>query len=200
MNDLWGADDAAAWRSALGFYARVVAAQGVRNLVEHDRWFSDELPQLLAARRPASVTLDELARVAEWKMHRGVYRARNLALIRTNTPEQVEATSRAALAAVPDPDRPIALLSGLKGVGPATASAIASAARPDVYPFFDELVAEQVPGLGPVDFSPRYYRRYAEALRERAARLGHDWTPSQVERALWAFRGGKAGAGALSKL
>jgi hypothetical protein len=65
---------------------------------------------------------------------------------------------------------------------------------PETYPFFDEIVAAQVPDLGRVDFTPRYYRRYAEALRRRAAQLGDDWTPAQVERALWARAGGKAGA------
>jgi hypothetical protein len=35
-----------------------------------------------------------------------------------------------------------------------------------------------------VDFTARYYARYAVALRDRAKRLGHDWTPTIVERAL----------------
>jgi hypothetical protein len=38
-----------------------------------------------------------------------------------------------------------------------------------------------------------YYRKYAEALRQRAAALAHRWTPVMVERALWAHVGGKAG-------
>ena len=41
--------------------------------------------------------------------------------------------------AVPHPGTPIATLAKLKGVGPATASAAASAFAPLVYPFFDEL-------------------------------------------------------------
>ena len=86
-----------------------------------------------------------------------------------------------------------ATLSALAGVGPATASAVASAAAPEVYPFFDELVAAQVPALGPVKFTASYYARYADALRARAASLGSGWTPAAVERALWANAGGKAG-------
>ncbi|HEU4457218.1 MAG TPA: hypothetical protein VFR81_29380, partial [Longimicrobium sp.] len=91
------------------------------------------------------------------------------------------------------PSQPIAMLAKLAGVGPATASAVASAAAPDVYPFFDELVAAQIPGIGQVTFTPREYARYADALRERAARLGSGWTPVDVERALWAHVGGKKG-------
>jgi hypothetical protein len=48
--------------------------------------------------------------------------------------------------------------------------------------------------MGQVTFTPREYARYAGALRERAARLGDDWTPVMVERAVWADVGGKAGA------
>ena len=74
------------------------------------------------------------------------------------------------------------------------ASAVAAAAAPETYPFFDEIVAACVPELGAVAFTLPYYGRYAAALRARAQRLGPPWTPAAVERALWADRGGKAGA------
>ena len=178
---------------ALRSYPGVVERQGVARLSELDCWYRDDLPVAIAGRRPARVTHDELVRVTEWKMARGVWRGRNLALVKGNDPALVERTSAEALAAIPDPRAPIALLAGLDGVGPATASAVAAAAAPEVYPFFDELVAAQVPGLGTVAFTLPYYTRYAAALRERAARLGGDWTPVSVERALWAHAGGKAG-------
>ncbi len=177
---------------ALKAYPRVIEAQGVNRLSELDRWYREELPPLIAARHPAQVTLDELVRATEWKMKRGVWRQRNLLLVRSNPPDVVERTSRDALSRVPDPLAPIRALAKLAGVGPATASAIASAAAPDVYPFFDEVVANQIPGLGSVDFSVSYYARYATALRERARQLGGEWTPTTVERALWGFSGGKA--------
>jgi len=191
--NLWDSDSPGAWRSALDSYDEVVERQGVKPLPELDRWARGELPRLIAARRPAHVTHAELARVTEWKMARGVWRARNLALVRGNDPALVERTSAAALAKVPHPSEPVAILSKLAGVGPATASAVVSAAAPEVYPFFDELVAARIPGMGQVTFTPREYARYAEALRERAARLGAGWTPVMVERALWASTGGKAG-------
>jgi hypothetical protein len=132
-----------------------------------------------------------MVRVTEWKMARGIWRPRNLALVRGNDPAEVERVSTAALARIPHPSEPIALMSKLAGVGPATASAVVSAAAPEVYPFFDELVAAQIPGLGQVTFTPKEYARYADALRERAAALGHGWSPVDVERALWAHVGGK---------
>ncbi|HEX2206817.1 MAG TPA: hypothetical protein VHG93_03990 [Longimicrobium sp.] len=193
METLWKSDEPAEWQAALDRYEAVIERQGVARLPELDRWYRTELPGAIAARRAPHVTHDELVRVTEWKMARGIFRPRNLVLVRGNPADVVEKTSTAALAAIPDPKRPIALLAELAGVGPATASAIAAAAGPDLYPFFDELVAAQVPGLGPVAFTPAYYAKYAAALRDRATELGAPWTPASVEQALWAHAGGKAG-------
>jgi hypothetical protein len=191
---LWSSDSLEDWQRALESYENVIAEQGVARLPELDRWYRHELPGTIAARQPAHVTLDELVRLTQWKMARGVWRARNLALARGNAPELVVETSAAALAKTPHATAPIAGLAQLAGVGPATASAIAAAAAPGVYPFFDELVAAQIPQSGKLAFTLGYYARYAAALRERADRLGHRWTPVMVERALWANVGGKAGA------
>lgn len=193
MPDLWSSSGGAAWRDALARYADVVAAQGVTRLPELDRWYHGELPDAIRGRAPMHVTLDELARLTEWKMARGEWRARNLVLVRGNAPDVVVATSADALARMPHPTHPVSTLATLDGVGPATASAVTAAAAPGTYPFFDELVAAQVPALGPVKWTLGYYAKYAAALRERAATLGDGWTPAMVERALWANAGGKAG-------
>ena len=193
MPTLWSSTSLDDWRRALDSYEAVVARQGVARLAELDAWYRDDLPPAIAARRHAHVTLAELVKVTEWKMARGVWRGRNLALVRGNAPDVVIATSTEALAAMPDPTAPIATLAELDGVGPATASAVAAAAMPDVYPFFDELVAAQMGLAGKLAFTLGYYAKYAAALRERAGQLGHGWTPVMVERALWAHVGGKAG-------
>jgi hypothetical protein len=193
MATLWASDDAKLWKVALESYGAVIERQGVARLPELDRWWREELPSAIASRKQPHVTHDELVRVTEWKMARGIFRPRNLVLVRGNAPALVEKTSTDALAAIPDPRRPIALLAELAGVGPATASAITAAAAPDVYPFFDELVGAQVPGLGTVAFTPAYYAKYAAALRARAGELGPPWTATTVEQALWAHSGGKAG-------
>ena len=193
MKKLWTSDALEDWTKALDSYEDVVARQGVAPLAGLDRWYRDELPGAIAARKPAHVTHAEIVKATEWKMARGVWRARNLILVRGNDAKLVEKTSTDALAKIPHPTTPIATLAELAGVGPATASAIVSAASPDIYPFFDELVAAQVPGLGAVAWTMAYYRRYADALRERSAQLGGRWTPVTLERALWANVGGKAG-------
>jgi hypothetical protein len=195
MADLWESMDRRRWRRALERYDAVIAGQGVARLPELDAWYRNELPRAIGGRSSPHVTLEELVRVTEWKMARGVWRARNLALVKANPPAAVAAAGRGALAAAPALRAPIQRLAELKGVGPATASAVAAAAFPDAYPFFDELVSAQVPGLGDVAYTLPFYVRYAEALRGRAAGLGADWTPVAVERALWAEAGGKAGVG-----
>ena len=195
MGDLWASDECADWAGALAAYPGAVDALPVAGLAELDAWYRGALPGLLAARDPAHLTLDELERVTRWKMGRGVWRARNLALVRGNDPGEVRRLGAEAFALMPDPRRPVALLARLAGVGPATASAVLAAARPDVYPFFDEIVADQIPGLGPVAFTLPYYLRYAERLRERAAALATGcpeggWTAHAAGLALWANAAG----------
>lgn len=194
MRKLWASEKLADWREALERYEDIIERQGVGRLTEHDRWYRHDLPESIARRRTPHVTHTELVRLTEWKMARGVWRARNLVLVRGNPDETVVATSSAALAKIPHPTAPISTLAKLDGVGPATASAVAAATAPDVYPFFDEIVAAQVPRLGKVAFTLGYYARYADALRDRARELGKGWTPAAVEQALWSNAGGKAGS------
>jgi hypothetical protein len=194
---LWDNSDCAPWHQALGSYTEVVRAQDAGGLEELDRWYREELPGLLASRTPPYVTRDELVRATRWKMKRGVWRQRNLLLVEGNAEEDVTRTSREAFAALPDPRKPVSLLVRLAGVGPATASAVLSAHSPETYPFFDELVAEQIPGLGEVAFTAPYYTLYANELRSRAGQLNgscahHSWTANDVSQALWAASGGKA--------
>ncbi len=191
--DLWQETSIAVWRQELERYPAVIAAQGVARLPALDEWYHREFARLVSERSARYVTRDELVKVTEWKMSRGVWRQRNLVLVRSNPAELVEENSRTALGQIPQPTAPIATLAKLAGVGPATASAVLAAVTPEIYPFFDDLVAAQVPDLGPVDFTLKYYARYADALRSRARELGGEWTPARVEQALWANSGGKAG-------
>lgn len=190
--NLWKSADPEVWKEALQSYRSVIQSQGVERLPEADRWYQHDFPKALAGRDVPCITHAELVLLVEWKMWRGVFRGRNLALVRGNDPDTVEKTSREALQQVPQPTTPITTLAKLDGVGPATASAIVAATNPEIYPFFDELVADQIPGFEKVAFSLSQYKRYAEALRERAATLGHGWSPVKVEQALWANSGGKA--------
>lgn len=193
--NLWNSSDSSAWNNALDAYNAVIRAQDVNRLVELDRWYHTELPQAIKSRPEPHVTDTELAQLTEWKMKRGEWRARNLVLVKSNTPDQVIEVSTAGLAAIPHPTKPISTIATLAGVGPATASAVVAAFAPEQYPFFDELVAAQVPQLGDVKWTLGYYAKYATALRDKATELGRPFNPATVERALWANSGGKTGRG-----
>ena len=195
LNDLWSDENPDSWRAALCTYDDVIASQRSKRLPSLDRWYREELPSTIDSRQPSFLKHEELVKLTEWKMARGVWRQRNLILVRSNAPEVVEKTSEEALSSIPDAKKPISILSRLSGVGPATASAVAAAAAPDTYPFFDDLVAAQIDGIGKIAYTSAFYGRYSEAIRTRAGRLGAGWTPAMVERALWANAGGKAGLG-----
>ena len=175
---LWASEREARWADALAGYDAAIAAVPSGRLVEHDAWYRTVLPTLMASRTPGYVMHDEMERITEWKMARGVWRAPNLVLVRSNTPEDVITASRLAAVQIPHPTKPVNALVALKGVGAATASA---------------LLAVMAPQLGPVAWTNGYYAKYAVALRERSAQLserfGRAFTPVMVERALWAARG-----------
>jgi len=156
-----------------------------------DRWYRCELPNLVAARQPPTVELDELVDAVRWKMLRGEWRPRNLGLVRGNAPDVVRSVCARAFALVPDPRQPVAAIAELAGVGPATASAVLAAYRGDLYPFLDELVGAAIPELPQPRFTLPYYLRYADALRQRAQQLGPPWTAQTVSLALWSASGGK---------
>ena len=192
-HNLWSSASHDPWLAALEAYAGVIENQNVAKLPDLDRWYRFELPGAITTRTGPHIVHDELVKLTEWKMARGVWRAPNLVLVKGNASDTVVSLSTEALGKVPHPTAPIATLAKLDGVGPATASAVAAAFAPAIYSFFDELVAAQIPTLGKDGWTMGYYAKYAEALRERAASLGGDWTPVTVERALWANVGGKTG-------
>ena len=175
--DLWDSGDCDAWEEALGQYEAAIRALDMKGLEELDRWYREELPLLVGERTPPYITREELVRVTKWKMRRGVWRERNMLLVEGNDPGVVRQTTEEAFAAVPDPRKPVAIISRLAGVGPATASAVLAAHSPEVYPFFDELVAAQMPGLGAVAFTAAYYAGEGRGgrttvPRQRVARAG----------------------------
>jgi hypothetical protein len=200
VEGVWQENDCTQWQDRLHNYDKAIAAQGKEKLIDLDRWYREKLLASILERVPPYIQHDELQSIAAWKMRRGSWREHNRQLIAAIPPENVEDVSREAFAAIPDPRKPVAILSTLPGVGPATASAALAAYAPHLYPFFDELVAAFIPGLGPVAFTMPYYLKYASALRERAAQLNatcsgvasttetlHKWTPHDVAQALWAL-------------
>jgi hypothetical protein len=188
---LYASNDPHDWQRALETYPSVIEAQEVNGLPELDRWYREDLPELIRARTPPTINLEELSQVVRWKMRRGEWRARNLALVRGNPEDSVIACARTAFDPSTPPKRALLTFAELKGVGPATASAALAAARPAELPFLDDLVGMAVPSAGEPTFTVSYYFKYADALMQKAATLGSPWTAESVGLALWSAVGGK---------
>ncbi|KAI9215928.1 hypothetical protein BC828DRAFT_409993 [Blastocladiella britannica] len=151
------------------------------------------------------LTHAHLVAVMDWKLSRGIRRPRLAALVAANTSETVTAAGSAAWAALGDDlysisetsenndtdhhQRILAAVKALcvlKGVGPATASAVLASRTPLVPFMSDELLA--VAGIT----APKYtLKEYAVVLKWTHERTindpGSTWkaTPREVERGVW---------------
>ena len=202
---LFASNTCAEWRAALKQYDALIRAHNVNQLPELDAWYQNELPGIIAARKPAYVTKDEFLEILRWKMKRGDWRETNRLRIAATDARVIQQHAQDAFAAARDLDaniptaskeykKPVQIFCELDGVGPATASAALTAYRPDLYPFFDEWIGKQIDGLGKVAFTPSYYWKYADALRAKARALkkcGDVWNAQHVGQALWVASGGK---------
>jgi uncharacterized membrane protein YgcG len=162
-----------------------------------------ELPALLHARSPPKLTQPELARVVTWKLTKGKVRPNLQRYADEASPAAVEAASQKAFAfAAAGKLRPaIDALTELKGVGPATASAILAAFDPSV-PFASDEALMAV--VGTREYKLDELLRLTEALRAKAAALNkaeadrdraagsaratapQPWTANRCQLALWA--------------
>lgn len=180
--------DAAAWRAALAAYDRRLAALDKTDLVAVDSFYRHDLPALLRCRDPDPfLAKPELVRLLQWKLSRGKWRPRLMDFVKGLDDAVVESASRKAFAALPDLRRAITELTVLKGVGPATASAVLAAYAPDVAPFMSD--EAMVAALGNAkEYTLKQYLAFADKLQAKAKELSigeESFTPSDVERALW---------------
>ncbi len=92
--------------------------------------------------------------------------------VQQNSPGEVESSTHSAYAALPNLREAIKLLSSrLKGVGPATASAILCALSPNKdVPFMADECVLAVPALR-LDYTLQHYLAYAEKIQDKAKLL-----------------------------
>ncbi|KAJ3374287.1 hypothetical protein GGF31_007807 [Allomyces arbusculus] len=203
-------------------HARYKSLANGQSFADLDDYVSTRLPAVVLGDADADndgqgyLTLDQLATVMAWKLMRGKYRATLMGLIRSNSPTTViDVTTRAvqkirarqqAQFKSRSKDEVASLLAvvkeltALRGVGPATATAIASFLDPDAPFMSDELLAAA--GIKAPKYSLAEYERvvtYLDAIcaGERShpatsvdgAGAGGDvvtMSRREMERAIWA--------------
>lgn len=195
---LYNCEDPVVWRGICGKYWDVVEAKsakkgkGPEKLLALDKWFQEELPAAISSRSERSLTHAELAKLMEWKLTKGKFRPRLQQLIGSNSEEAVHSLTSKAFSLLPDVQAAITELCKLKGVGPATASAVLAAGAPDEIAFMADEAVESIAELRPVEYTAKHYALYLQKVLQKTAQLNkaddqQDWTPHRVELCLWAW-------------
>ncbi|XP_072536264.1 uncharacterized protein [Salminus brasiliensis] len=195
---LYSSEDPAVWRGIYGKYWAVVEAKSAGKgkstgkLLALDKWYQEELPASILARTEPSLTRPELVKLMEWKLTRGKFRPRLQQLVASNSEEVVLSCTRKAFSLLPNVQSAITELSTLKGLGPATASAVLAAGAPGEAAFMADEAVESIADLRPVQYTAKHYSLFLQKMLHKAQQLNtadsnQDWTPHKVELCLWAW-------------
>ncbi|CAM9343712.1 unnamed protein product [Chrysoparadoxa australica] len=187
--ELWDTCEVDAWESHISRYPDCLKAKH-SDLKAEDEWRREVLSADIDGRSPKHITQEELAKLLEWKMHMGQHRASLRGYISDLTNKEVREASEAAFKVLPDIGKAVkALSTPLKGVGPATASAVLGVIHPAA-PFMADECLDTTQGCR--KYTPAAYVRLAKDLNEKAEALNcsqakrRTWTASLCGEALWA--------------
>lgn len=186
------------WNYVLSLYKDVLKAKastrtkkgGPEELVRLDTWYQEQLPKIIHSRKEPHITHEELIQIIKWKLIRGKFRPRLIDLVRINTETSVFQMSKKAFRRIPKISSAINALTSLKGIGPASASAILAAAYPEHVPYMADESMLSTPGVEGTDYTLSEYLNYYEKIKICTNRLNSldsetRWNPHKVELALW---------------
>ncbi|XP_076826507.1 uncharacterized protein LOC143473414 [Brachyhypopomus gauderio] len=190
--------DPAVWRAVHGRYWTVVEAKAAvkgkssGKFLALEKWYQEELPVVISGRTEPSLTHSEMVKLMEWKLTRGKFRPRLQQLVGSNSEEAVLTCTKRAFHLLPDVQAAVAELSSLKGLGPATASAVLAAGAPGVAAFMADEAVESIADLRPVQYTAKHYLLFLQRMLDKTHELNkvsneQDWTPHKVELCLWTW-------------
>ncbi|KAI9921297.1 hypothetical protein PsorP6_001129 [Peronosclerospora sorghi] len=206
---LWRSCEETPWARRWARYDAVVQSMQKRELAELDAWYLVSLPPLLRKREPEPhVTKKELQQVMKWKLKKGKWRPQLMTFITGLSEDEVEKASRTAFRELKSGDLHAATdaLSVLKGVGPATASAVLAAYDESV-PFMADEALEAIANIiGPRKYTLQHFLKFTKELRAKAKWLNEQraakengqagatewWTAQRVQLCLYAEAHDKA--------
>lgn len=187
--------DISRWKIALASYDSCVLAiqtegnKNVKQLVSDDNFWRFDLSNKIDDK--GFISGKELSRVVRWKLARGKWRPLQK-MVDGNKNAEVVKASRNAFKSLSENliDQALKDLCVLRGIGPATASAVLAAASPDRVPFLADEAYEAVPGFGQRKYTAKAFKEFRGALEGHAVKLSSlddmKWSPELVGRALWA--------------
>lgn len=133
--------DPTLWKNALTSYKTSIQSLNKPQLAQLDDFYRHKLPHQIHSRNPnPHITKSELTDLMKWKLTRGKWRPRLLNFVSSLDETLVQSASQKAFQSLPDVSKAISELTVLKGVGPATASAVLAAFAPEVAPFMSDEV------------------------------------------------------------
>ncbi|KAK4050611.1 hypothetical protein OIV83_003337 [Microbotryomycetes sp. JL201] len=160
-----------------------------------DKWYRTTFTHKVAQTKQLSS--DDLTKLVEWKLARGKWRPRLEQLAASNPDSVVQSVTSQAITTLSKPSdessspsltttlEAIQQLSTLKGIGPATASAISAAVSPDSIPFMsDELMHACFGKQTKIDYTSKAYEKLVKAVNDKIH--NKQWTARELEQACWA--------------
>ena len=142
------------WEAAESLYSAVVCAvakaRKSARLVDWNRWLEQDCPRIVKG--TGKLGMADMEIVMQWKITKGKFRPL-MSLLRSNSDQDVEDATRKAFQLLDKKPRfrpPVEALCSLRGIGPATASAVLAHVRPQQYAFMSGNHARSLrPGFVP---------------------------------------------------
>ena len=179
------------WKAVLQQYddavERVARHKKTSELINLDAWLWKEYPLLVKSRTPFHCQKDELRRVMKWKLLRGKNRPALLNLINQNSEDSVKEISSSAFCIIlkkpSDWKDAMVKLTSLRGVGPATASAILAPLCSSLPFMADEVLEAVTASKRQYNFSA--YESMHVKMDQLSERLHNQLTLEQIGKVLW---------------